>query len=181
MPNFVGDSYHYLSVLSSLLFTIPLIFHAPFISHFLPSIRWMTILTHARWFNVSFTCHMGSSRVIHPSSGFSSAWGQAVAGWIVLAAPCSSRALCPFLVGVLPRAGGRQLARAVVLEEALPRSPPEDGAMGLALIVAVQRPAPFPRCAHTDVACTAGVRSAAPLAACAMGRYGCVAGRGSRL
>lgn len=66
MPNFVGDSYHYLSVLSSLLFTTPLIFHVLFISHFLPSVRWMTILTRARWFNVLFTCHMGSSKVIHP-------------------------------------------------------------------------------------------------------------------
>lgn len=70
VPNFVGDSYHYLRVLSSLLFTIPLIFHALFIRYFLPSIRWMTILNYARWINVLFTCHMGSSRVINLSQLF---------------------------------------------------------------------------------------------------------------
>lgn len=85
VPNFVGDSYHYLRVLSSLLFTIPLIFHAPFIRHFLPSVRWMTILTYARWINVLFTCHMGSSRVIHLSSGSSSA-----VGWLLLFTLCRS-------------------------------------------------------------------------------------------
>lgn len=85
VPNFVGDSYHYLRVLSSLLFTIPLIFHSPFIRYFLPSVRWMTILTYARWINVLFTCHMGSSRVIHLSSGSSSA-----VGWLLLFTLCRS-------------------------------------------------------------------------------------------
>lgn len=85
VPNFVGDSYHYLRGLSSLLFTIPLIFHAPFIRYFLPSIRWMTILTYARWINVLFKCHMGSSRVIPLSSGSSSA-----VGWLLLLTLCRS-------------------------------------------------------------------------------------------
>lgn len=85
VPNFVGDSYHYLRVLSSLLFTIPLIFHAAFIRYFLPFIRSMTILTYARWINVLFTCHMGSSRVIHLSSGSSSA-----VGWLLLFTLCRS-------------------------------------------------------------------------------------------
>lgn len=85
VPNFVGDSYHYLRGLSSLLFTIPLIFHAPFIRYFLPSIRWMTILTYARWINVLFTCHKGCSRVIPLSSGSSSA-----GGWLLLLTLCRS-------------------------------------------------------------------------------------------